>query len=28
MAKRFCRQALANLLGDKPLHSRTLFAAK
>tara|TARA_R110001583_G_scaffold26533_18_gene95591 strand:+ start:9172 stop:9873 length:702 start_codon:yes stop_codon:yes gene_type:complete len=28
MAKRFCRQALANLLGDKPLHSRALFTAK
>ena len=28
MAKRFCRQALANLLGDKPLHSRALFAGK
>lgn len=28
MAKRFCRQALAELLGDKPLHSRALFAAK
>ena len=27
-AKRFCRQALAHLLGDKPLHSRALFAAK
>ena len=27
-AKRFCRQALAHLLGDKPLHSRRLFAAK
>ncbi len=27
-AKRFCRQALAHLLGDKPLHSRTLFAVK
>lgn len=28
MAKRFCRQALAHLLGSKPLHSRTLFAGK
>lgn len=28
MAKRFCRQALAELLGDRPLHSRALFAAK
>ncbi len=27
-AKRFCRQALAHLLGDKPLHSRALFTAK
>jgi len=27
-AKRFCRQALANLLGGKPLHSRALFTAK
>ena len=27
-AKRFCRQALAHLLGDKPLHSRRLFAVK
>ncbi|WP_028864756.1 DNA repair protein RecO [Psychromonas aquimarina] len=27
-AKRFCRQALAHFLGDKPLHSRALFAAK
>lgn len=27
-AKRFCRQALAHLLGDKPLHSRSLFTAK
>ena len=27
-AKRFCRQALAHLLGEKPLHSRTLFAVK
>lgn len=27
-AKRFCRQALAHLLGDKPLHSRSLFAGK
>ncbi|WP_354623524.1 DNA repair protein RecO [Psychromonas sp. MME2] len=27
-AKRFCRQALAHLLGGKPLHSRSLFAAK
>lgn len=27
-AKRFCRQALAHLLGEKPLHSRSLFAAK
>lgn len=26
-AKRFCRQALAHLLGNKPLHSRRLFAA-
>lgn len=26
--KRFCRQALAHLLGDKPLHSRRLFAGK
>jgi len=25
-AKRFCRQALAHLLGGKPLHSRTLFS--
>jgi DNA repair protein RecO (recombination protein O) len=24
-AKRFCRQALADLLGNKPLHSRKLF---
>ncbi|AGH80529.1 DNA repair protein RecO [Psychromonas sp. CNPT3] len=24
-AKRFCRQALAHLLGNKPLHSRRLF---
>jgi DNA repair protein RecO (recombination protein O) len=27
-AKRFCRQALAHLLGGRPLHSRALFAAK
>jgi DNA repair protein RecO (recombination protein O) len=27
-AKRFCRQALAHLLGGKPLHSRTLFVTK
>lgn len=27
-SKRFCRQALAHLLGDKPLHSRALFCAK
>lgn len=27
-AKRFCRQAIAHLLGNKPLHSRTLFSAK
>ncbi|MCG6200405.1 DNA repair protein RecO [Psychromonas antarctica] len=27
-AKRFCRQALAHLLGDKPLHSRALFLVK
>ena len=27
-AKRFCRQALAHLLGNKPLHSRTLFTTK
>ncbi|HEY5715544.1 MAG TPA: DNA repair protein RecO [Psychromonas sp.] len=27
-SKRFCRQALAHLLGGKPLHSRTLFTAK
>jgi len=27
-AKRFCRQALAHLMGNKPLHSRALFAAK
>lgn len=27
-SKRFCRQALAHLLGDKPLHSRALFSAK
>jgi DNA repair protein RecO (recombination protein O) len=27
-AKRFCRQALTHLLGDKPLHSRRLFTAK
>ncbi|MCW8994592.1 MAG: DNA repair protein RecO [Psychromonas sp.] len=27
-AKRFCRQALAHLLGDKPLHSRSLFTVK
>lgn len=27
-AKRFCRQALAHLLGDQPLHSRSLFVAK
>tara|TARA_R110001583_G_scaffold10698_1_gene49034 strand:+ start:13362 stop:14066 length:705 start_codon:yes stop_codon:yes gene_type:complete len=26
-AKRFCRQALAHLLGGKPLHSRALFTA-
>ena len=26
-AKRFCRQALAHLLGGKPLHSRALFSA-
>jgi len=25
-AKRFCRQALAHLLGGKPLHSRALFS--
>ncbi|MEH6453129.1 MAG: DNA repair protein RecO [Psychromonas sp.] len=27
-AKRFCRQALAHLLGGKPLHSRALFVTK
>ena len=27
-AKRFCRQAIAHLLGNKPLHSRALFSAK
>ncbi len=27
-AKRFCRQALAHFLGDRPLHSRALFAPK
>ena len=27
-AKRFCRQALAHLLGSQPLHSRSLFTAK
>lgn len=27
-SKRFCRQALADLLGGKPLHSRALFMAK
>jgi len=27
-AKRFCRQALAHLLGGQPLHSRSLFAGK
>lgn len=27
-AKRFCRQALAHLLGNKPLHSRALFTTK
>jgi len=27
-SKRFCRQALAHLLGGKPLHSRALFMAK
>ena len=27
-AKRFCRQALAHLLGGKSLHSRALFTAK
>jgi DNA repair protein RecO (recombination protein O) len=26
VAKRFCRQALAHLLGGKPLHSRALFS--
>jgi len=26
-AKRFCRQALAHLLGGKPLHSRALFSS-
>ena len=26
-AKRFCRQALAHLLGGKPLHSRALFGS-
>ncbi len=27
-AKRFCRQALAHLLGGQPLHSRSLFTVK
>ncbi len=28
LAKRLCRQALAPLLGDRPLHSRKLFLSK